>query len=180
MMRHSLIELRFSSLPILTEKSYLRQAASHDRSLAIEPNDPTVWYNRGNSLLYLEKYPEAIASYHRAILFEKGSANEIDPKLSAAWGNCGVALDRLGRYLEAIDCYREAVNIAPNYSEAWCNWGVALGRLECYADALACFDRALAIHPDDLTARTMRNLVLTHLDRSNAAISTSPDSVSVL
>jgi len=60
----------------------------------------------------------------------------------------GRALERLGKYDDAIVCYDEAIKIDRNYVEAWNYKGTALQNLEKYDEAIVCYDEAIKIDPN--------------------------------
>ncbi|CAK86537.1 unnamed protein product, partial (macronuclear) [Paramecium tetraurelia] len=59
----------------------------------------------------------------------------------------GVALRKLNKYQEAIECYDKAISINPNYDDAWYNKGLALYNLNKYQEAIECYDKAISINP---------------------------------
>ena len=61
-------------------------------SLEINENQPEVWINKGNTLDDLGRYLEAIECYDKAIL--------LDNKHYNAWGNRGIACQRLSKLTE--------------------------------------------------------------------------------
>ena len=86
------------------------------------------------------------------------------------WNNKGVALSRLGRYQEAIQCYDEALEIDPRHVNAWANKGAALSRLGRHAEALQCYDKALEIDPRNVNAWGNKGLNLNSVGRYQEAI----------
>jgi tetratricopeptide (TPR) repeat protein len=120
------------------------------------------WFDRGNELIGLGRYEDAIASYDRAI--------KINPDLHEAWSNRGVALVNLGRYEKAIASYDRAIKIKPDLHETWYNRGVALGNLGRYEEAIDSFDRTIEINPDDHEAWYNRGNALGNLGRYEEAI----------
>lgn len=66
--------------------------SSFQESLEINETQPDVWINKGNSLDYLGRYLEAIECYDKAIL--------LDNKHYNAWGNRGIACQRLSKLAE--------------------------------------------------------------------------------
>jgi tetratricopeptide (TPR) repeat protein len=62
--------------------------------------------------------------------------------------NKGVALVGLGRYLEAIQSYDNALKIDPNYDLTLNNKGLSLYNLGRYQEAINCFDRILILNPN--------------------------------
>ena len=59
----------------------------------------------GKKQLEDEQYEDALNSFERAI-----SLNQNDPDL---WNLKGIALRRLGRYNEAVDCFNKSLEIDP-------------------------------------------------------------------
>ncbi|MCD6387429.1 MAG: tetratricopeptide repeat protein, partial [Methanophagales archaeon] len=53
-----------------------------------------------------------------------------------AWNNKGVALSKLRRYEEAIECFNRALKINQNDAEAWNNKGNVLDELGKYEEAV--------------------------------------------
>ena len=56
-----------------------------------------------------------------------------------AWYNKGLALNKLGRYDEAIKAYDEAIRLDPNYAYPWYNRGRTLKLLGRTTEADAAF-----------------------------------------
>lgn len=139
----------------------------------IEAYTAADWVGLGDSLAGAGRYPEALASYERALemdpaiaaawdgrgdaltmtgSYEKAArsydrALSIDPLSARTWYHKGNALAMLLRFEEAVGCYDEAVRIDPAFAEAWNRKGVVLNRLGRYQEALESFERALAIEP---------------------------------
>ena len=61
------------------------------------------WNGKGNALIILNKYDEAINPYDKAI--------KINPYNSKAWYNKGVSLSKLGKFDKAIKAYDKAIKI---------------------------------------------------------------------
>jgi len=53
---------------------------------------------------------------------------EIDPKYALAWHNKGAALQILGKYQEATECYDKALEINPNFTMAQKNKDIILNK----------------------------------------------------
>jgi tetratricopeptide (TPR) repeat protein len=70
------VDVYLDSQKLLTEQFTLEASAIQ--------LDSAGWYNKGNDLLHLDKYDEAIQAYNKAI--------EIDPQYAYAWNNEGFAL----------------------------------------------------------------------------------------
>ena len=65
---------------------------------------------KGNKLLYMQQYEEAIKAYEEAI--------KIDPNFLYSYNGKGDALSNLGRYQDAIDAYNQAMINNPARSHA--------------------------------------------------------------
>ncbi|HEX3502800.1 MAG TPA: tetratricopeptide repeat protein [Xanthobacteraceae bacterium] len=118
--------------------------------------------NRGNALLALRRFDEALASYDRAI--------ELRLDSSEIHTNRGNALHELKRHQEALASYDRALALRPDHIEALANRGVALLALERFEEALAGCDRALALQPDFAEALCNRGLAQYRLTRFAEAL----------
>ena len=58
------------------------------------------------------------------------------------WNAKGVALGKLGKHKEAIECFDNEIKINPDYVKAWNNKGDAFYELGNYDDAEICYDEA--------------------------------------
>ena len=70
---------------------------------------------------------------------------QIRHSFTHAWSNKGYALNSLGRYTEAVECFDKALELDPSYADAWHYKGVSLGNMEKYEEAVECFDKAMKI-----------------------------------
>jgi len=176
-----------------------------DRVIQLNPNLAKAWYNKGNTLVNLGKYAEAINCYDKAIKIDpnyakawsnKGNALvnlwkyaeaincydeaiKINPNLTEVWSNKGNALANLGKYSEAINCYDEAIKIDPNYASAWSNKGNALVYLGKYAEAIKCYDKAIKINPNLAEAWSNKGNALINLDKYDEAVKCYDESIKI-
>ncbi|USR91344.1 tetratricopeptide repeat protein [Phormidium yuhuli AB48] len=79
------------------------------------------WYNLALAQQGLERYDRSRQSLNRAL--------ELDGSLAAAWNRLGYAWERLGNPEEAVQAYRQALELAPSRSEYRENLNRAQGRL---------------------------------------------------
>jgi predicted O-linked N-acetylglucosamine transferase (SPINDLY family) len=121
-----------------------------------------VLYNRGNTLLSLNRPEEALASFDRAIA--------IKPDYAEVLYNRGNTLLSLNRPEEALASFDRAIAIKPDYAEMLYNRGNTLLSLKRPEEALASFDRATAIKPDYAEAFYARGALLVSLKRPVEAL----------
>ena len=96
--------------------------------------------DRGAALQALMRFPEAVASYDRALA--------IKPDHAKALNSRGRALQALKRNAEALASFDRALAVKPDFAEALYNRGLLLQILRRLEEAIASYDRALAIDPD--------------------------------
>ena len=105
----------------------------YDKALKIVETSE-IYLNKGISLVELERYEDAVASYDKA-------AASIDANDSLIWYNRGVALTQMERYDDAILSYEKAIEISPGYADAWYNKGELLKHTGLEDEANVCFDK---------------------------------------
>jgi tetratricopeptide (TPR) repeat protein len=108
--------------------------------------------NRAVVWQQMNRFPEALAGYDRAIALKPGYAN--------AHFNRGTVLKKMARRDEAIASYDQAIALKPDHVEAFNNRGVVLQELKRYDEALASYDRAIALNPAHAEAINNRGIVL--------------------
>ncbi len=128
----------------------------------VNSSNATELYKRGDTLLELKRYDDALASYNRAV--------ELKPEYAEAWKGKGSTLLALKRYEEARNAYDKAIQIQPDYSEAWIGRGNALDSLQQYKEAINSFDRAIEFKSDSLEAWNSKGNVQIKLQQYSDAI----------
>ena len=128
----------------------------------VKSSNATDLYKRGDTLLELKRYDDALTSYNRAV--------ELRPEYAAAWHGKGNTLLALKRYEEARNAYDKAIQIQPDYAEAWIGRGNALDALQQYKEAINSFDRALEFKSDSLEAWNSKGNVQIKLQKYSEAI----------
>lgn len=96
--------------------------------------------NQGCQLCQDARYPEAIATFDRALTLE--------PRSPQAWNYRGNALSAMQRSAEALAAYDRAIALDGSYHQAWFNRGLLLAEMFAYGLALAAYERAIDLHPD--------------------------------
>ena len=135
------------------------------------------WLERGNQLLRLERYTEAVAAFDRAIalnpefvhlahygkslalsyddkiesaLASLALATEIKPDFALAFARQSTLLHSLGRSEEALAEIERAISLLPNDANYHNEKGTFLLELKRYEVAEAAFNQAIAIEPRSL------------------------------
>ena len=109
------------------------------KALAMEPENPLLWFNLGIAQQHTGNYEEAIESFHRAL--------GIDNAFTDAWLSMGLIYYELHEFELCEDCYRSALTLNSDDPKAWNNLGVlyfSRGRLN---EARDCFEKAVIRFP---------------------------------
>jgi tetratricopeptide (TPR) repeat protein len=77
---------------------------------------------------------------------------KIDPKNFISFLDNGRFLNKKGKYLEAIQCFDQAIEIDPKNAIAWFEKGFSLAKAGKYLEAIQCFDQAIEIDPKNAIA----------------------------
>lgn len=143
---------------------YREALAAYDKEIEQKPDDVTVWVDRGNVLIKLQRPQEALDSYEQAL--------KVKPDLYLAWLSKGNALFPLGRYDEALTAFDKALEIRPESYLTWHNRGSLLrDGLRNFEEAISSYDKALAINRNFYPAWRDRGLALSQANRQQEAIS---------
>jgi CheY-like chemotaxis protein len=98
------------------------------------PFDSAGWYDRGNHLLFLRRYKDAINAYENAI-----SMNSLNYQ---SWYGKGIALAKLGKVQDSLLAFDEALSIHPKNSRILQTKGTLLKKMGKDAEAERCFELA--------------------------------------
>lgn len=137
----------------------------------VKSNNATELYSRGETLLELKRYDDALTAYDRAV--------ELRPEYAEAWRGKGATLLALKQYEEARNAYDKAIQIQPDYWEAWLGRGNSLDSLQQYKEAINSFDTALKSKPDSLEAWNNRGNVQIKLQQYSEAIASFDKAVQI-
>jgi GT2 family glycosyltransferase/Tfp pilus assembly protein PilF len=83
--------------------------------------------------------------FEEAERYAKRALNE-DVSSDASFYNYGLVLKALGRPIEALERFSQALKINPGVAETWNNRGTIFNDLNRFQEAIADFDRAIAIN----------------------------------
>lgn len=137
----------------------------------IKNMDTGHWYNKGASLVALERYKEGISCLDIALekkpddwmaLVNKGAALceldkpaealvaydhalEVKPASVELLSNKSYALNKLNRPNEALQCAEQALIIDEYNPILWINKGQSLRRLKKFDEALSCYNHAISL-----------------------------------
>lgn len=88
---------------------------------------------------------------------------------ATAWNNKGIALLKLEKYQEAIECFDKAIKITGS-SQAWSNKGEVLKNFGKNHEAIECCDKAIKLNPKNFLALTNKGSALGNLGKQQEAI----------
>ena len=86
------------------------------------------------------------------------------------WFRRGNALQEIGNYEKAIECYDKSLKFDFENEFAWTNRGIALAGLGKYDDAIECYKKAVGGHPENWRAWSNWGNALNYLGRKEEAL----------
>jgi len=111
-----------------------------DRAIKLDSSSVPAWTVRGNCQRSVGNFENALASYKRA--------NRLQPTIEC-WLNAGLTYLTLDKTLEAIDCFTQAIKLAPDLASLKVHRGDAYQRIGKLQEAAADYRAALRLRPDD-------------------------------
>jgi tetratricopeptide (TPR) repeat protein len=129
---------------------------SYTKALAIAPDNPEIFLNRGLARLKTQDYSGAINDTTRAI--------KLDPSNPRAFDARGMALYFTGDCPGAVQAFTQALALDPGSADTYVNQGAALFDQQKINPAIENYTRALTIAPDHINA--LRNLGLAWLEKN--------------
>jgi predicted O-linked N-acetylglucosamine transferase (SPINDLY family) len=148
-------------------------------ALRLKPDFAAAHINLGNVFMNQKKFPEAVASYRRAV--------SAKPDIAVAHNNLGNALRSQGELAQAVASLHEALRLLPTYAEAFNNLAMVLEELGGFVEAEASAREAIRLKPDYAEAHYNLAFVLwrqTKLDDAAAscerALKLKPDYIEAL
>ncbi len=148
-----------------------RKAAAELQALArpVTENPPEAELDRLVTLYGEQRWAEAL--HHAGLLLARYPRGEILHNLTGAL-NAG-----LGRLVEAVAHYDQAIALAPDFFEAFNNRGNALVGLKRLDQALASFDMAIRLKADYADAHVNRAVTLAKLQRPEQALAAFAEAI---
>lgn len=128
-----------------------------EKSLAIDPNQFSVYGNRGAALFALNRFDEAYTNYNIGIALNSNYAE--------AYYNRGILHEKYDRHQEALADYDKAIELKPSYAKAYNNRGNVYKALKRYEEALSSYEYAIKLNPHHAEAHYNRGVILNELKR---------------
>jgi serine/threonine protein kinase/Flp pilus assembly protein TadD len=107
-------------------------------ALALRPDSPGIYLNRGSCLLEAKELDAAVADYERCLA--------LAPNYFTAWASLCEARSLQGRLQEWLAAANRAVNMCPDRAEAWSDRALAYVKLNEPEKAIADCNRAIALN----------------------------------
>jgi O-antigen biosynthesis protein len=95
-----------------------------------------------------KQWQETIEACTKVIRLAPSLPNTLNQQLPQAYKLMGDALQKIGKFQEAIDYYRQAIALDSNYAEVYANLGTLYAQQQQYNQATACYHQALKIKPE--------------------------------
>ena len=118
-----------------------------DKELQSNPQDPLLYYVKGELMFIEKKYEKSFECYERFLQL----ANELTglkKELTAdVYYSRGTALHYLRKYEQALESFDKAIEILPNFAAAYQNKGNVYKDLRKKEEALKCYDTAISYQP---------------------------------
>jgi eukaryotic-like serine/threonine-protein kinase len=131
-------------------------------ALALQPDNPGIYNNRGSAYRNSGEFDEAIADCRQSI--------KLAPLYSAAHYNLGLALREKKQLRESIVAFTEAIRHNSRFAEAWFQRGLTRADLNEWNEAIADYSQAIALDPKIAETWNNRGLVHTQLKQWDKAI----------
>ncbi|MBM4307947.1 MAG: tetratricopeptide repeat protein [Deltaproteobacteria bacterium] len=103
-------------------------------------------YNLSLAFTRMKKYEEGVKAAIAALRPDPEMKEQRTNLGLGAMNNLGFCLANLGRYEEALECFRRNIKLL---NSAYFNMGLTLFKMKRYKEALGNFNKALDIKPDD-------------------------------
>ncbi len=118
-------------------EDFERAQADFDALVAVRPQNPLVYSDRGYFYMRQRRYPDAMHDFL--------AGSRLAPTEAIFNYGAARAFSRMGAYEKAVAQYGEAIRLAPNDSIPALSRAEAYLQLGRYAEAVADYDRAIAL-----------------------------------
>ena len=144
------------------QNHYVEALVDFEKSLALQPDDPDTFHQRGWVRVKLSDYAGALTDFERSLA--------IRPDNPATLHNRSKAKSLLSDYAGALADYDRALTVRPDFPEALEGRGWVKSELGDYTGALADYDRSLALRPDNPDTLNNRGYLYAKRGEYNKAI----------
>lgn len=123
-------------------------------------------FNIANSYYQIEKYPEAAATYRKAVDYSSG-------KFAPALFNMASVYFRLRQYPECVAAYHRALKLEPENVSGWLYLGEAYGKTGDRVGALRAIEKAYSYDKQDISIvyqLSEANIAVEDFDRAVAVV----------
>ena len=141
--------------------------SQYERATLLTPDNPTAWSNLGGAYFLMGDFQKAAAASARSLALE--------PR-RASYANTGTMQYYLGRYSEAVEMYRKAIEYTPADHRLWGNLADALfydsrptQARQSYRRALELADGELAVNPKDAVNQALAAYYASRLGEQDRA-----------
>lgn len=143
--------------------------SAYDRAAELKPKDPSAFISLGIIYYYSLRFELAEKAFRKALVLDPKNA-EVYFALSSVLSQPVAAPDLSGRYEEAIDLARKAIEIKPNSAAAFDQHGAALERDGLLgAETESAYRKAISIDPSYAPAYAHLGRLLRKTGRGDAA-----------
>ena len=150
--------LREEAQAFVEEGDYAAALECYDRLLRSRPEETSVWFDRAELLVLLDRPEEALQAYTRILDVDRGNRQASYERANLLFG--------LGRLSVAIDALREALRLDPSKSRDVVQKAEQLRRDGHPKEAVLLFHAILEVAPDD--PRAILGLGDTFIDLGDA------------
>jgi protein O-mannosyl-transferase len=140
----------FSTFTFLYSRSYSDTMSFYNSSISQNPDNASLYNNRGNAKNNIKDFQGAIEDFTKAI--------ELKPNYVFAYNNRGNAYKTIGDPDKAIKDFNKAIELSPNTAEAYYNRGNSYYKNGDFEMAIENFNKAIELNP---------NLVETYFNLGN-------------
>ncbi|MDB5947471.1 MAG: hypothetical protein JWQ33_2497 [Ramlibacter sp.] len=141
-----------------------------DRAIRLDPASLPAWTVRGNCQKSLGQFDDALASYRKA--------NQIEPAGESCF-NAGLIFIEIGKPVEAIDSFNQAIRLAPDLARLRVARGDTFQSLGKVQEAVADYKAALTLSPGDAETLKKATVCLLESGQGEQAIELCQDILKV-
>jgi len=133
--------LREEAQAFVAEGNYDAALECYDRLFRARPEETSVWFDRAEVLVLLDRSEEALQSYTRILDADRGNARATYERANLLFG--------LGRLPDAVEALRDALRLEPSKSRDVVPKAEQLRRDGHANEAIRLFQAVLEVTPDD-------------------------------